>query len=322
MKAVVFDRYGPPEVLRVEEIERPVPKDDEVLVKVHASTVNRTDCGFRSAELFISRFFTGLRRPKYRTPGMELSGEVTQVGSAVTEFAVGDAVFGVRSFGANAEYTCMREAGGLAHKPRELSWEEAAAATDGPSIALACLKRAGLAPGTSIVIYGASGSVGTAAVQIAKHYGARVTAVCDTRRVELVRSLGADEVIDYLQEDFTRNGKTYDVIFDAVGKHSFRRCKASLKPGGMFLETDLGFMWHVPVLILLTKWIGSKRVVLPIPKYTKEDVLFVKQLIEAGEYRPVIDRTYPLDDVVEATHYVETGHKTGNVVLTMNGVAR
>jgi NADPH:quinone reductase-like Zn-dependent oxidoreductase len=321
MKAVVFDRYGPPEVLRVEEIDRPVPKDDEVLVKVHATTVNRTDCGFRGADPFFSRIFTGLLRPKYRTPGMELAGEVAAVGAAVTEFAVGDEVFGLRGSGANAEYVCVREQGALAHKPARLSFEEAAAVSDGACIALACLQRVPLREGTRILIHGASGSIGTAAVQLAKSFGFHVAAVCDTGRVELVRSLGADEVIDYTQEDFTKNGETYDVVFDAVGKHSFRRCRGSLREGGVFLETDLGFMWHVPLLALLTRWIGDKKVTLPIPKYRKDDVVYLKELLETGRYRAVIDRTYPLEDVVEATRYVELGHKTGNVVLTLNGAA-
>jgi NADPH:quinone reductase-like Zn-dependent oxidoreductase len=319
MRAVVFDRYGPPEVLRVEEVERPVPKDDEILVRVRATTVNRSDSGHRAASPFFSRFFTGLVRPKHRTPGMEFAGEVVDIGSAVTQFAVGDEVFGVKGAGANAEYLCIRETAGVARRPAGLSWHEAAALGDGPSIALACMRRAEVEPGTRILVYGASGSIGSAAVQIAKARGAHVTAVCPGRSVEVVRSLGADEVVDYEREDFTRSGATYDVIFDAVGKHSFRRSKGSLEDGGMFVETDLGFMWHVPPLILITKWIGSKRVVLPIPKYSKEDVLTVMQLAEEGKYRPLIDRTYPLEDVVEATRYVETGQKTGNVVLTLNG---
>ena len=322
MKAVVFDRYGPPDVLRVEEIERPKPKDDEVLVNVRATTVNRTDCGFRAAEPFFSRLFTGLLRPKYRTPGMELAGEVVAVGGAVSQFAVGDEVFGLRGNGANAEYVCVRESGALAHKPAAMSFDEAAAVSDGACIALACLQKADPLEGKRIVIYGASGSIGTAAVQLAKALGAHVTAVCATKSVELVRSLGPDEVVDYTQEDFTKNGESYDVVFDAVGKHSFRRCRGSLTTGGVYLETDLGFMWHVPPLALLTRWIGDKKVTLGIPKYTRADVLFVKELIEAGKYRAVIDRTYPLEDVVEATRYVETGQKIGNVVLTMNGVAR
>ena len=214
----------------------------------------------------------------------------------------------------------MRESAPLAHKPAGMSFEEAAAVCDGACIALACLQGRTLGEGTRILVYGASGSVGTAAVQLAKHFGAHVTAVCNTKNVELVRSLGADEVIDYTQEDFTKNGETYDVVFDAVGKHSFRRCRRSLKPGGIYIETDLGFLWHVPLLALLTRWIGDKRVTLgDRPKYTKEDVLFLKELIEAGEYRAVIDRRYPLEDVIEATRYVETGQKTGNVVLTVNG---
>jgi NADPH:quinone reductase-like Zn-dependent oxidoreductase len=318
MRAVVCDRYGPPEVLRLEEVERPVPKDDEVLVKVHATSVTRTDCGVRGAEPFFTRIYTGLRRPKRRIPGMELAGVVEAVGPAVTEFEVGDEVFGVRS-GAHAEYVCVREQGALAHKPAGMSFQEAAAVSDGVIIALACLRKADPLKRRSIVIYGASGSIGTAAVQLARYFEADVTAVCNTKNLELVRSLGADEVVDYLQEDFTKNGKTYDVVFDAVGKHSFRRSRRSLKPGGIFIETDLGLMWHVPPLALLTRLIGSKRVTLPLPKYTKENVVFLKELLEAGAYRPVIDRTYPLEDVVEATKYVETGQKTGNVVLTVNG---
>jgi NADPH:quinone reductase-like Zn-dependent oxidoreductase len=319
MRAVVYDRYGPPDILRLEDVERPVPKEDEVRVKIHATTVNRTDCGLRSADPFISRFFTGLRRPKRKILGMELAGEVEAVGAAVTEFEVGDHVFGVKGFGAHAEFVCIRESAPLAHKPAGMTFEEAAAVCDGASLALACLRKADLRKGRSILIYGASGSVGTAGVQLSKYFDADVTAVCNTKNVELVASLGADRVIDYTQEDFTKNGETYDVIFDAVGKHSFRRCRRSLKPGGFYVETDLGFLWQVPILALVTRWIGDKRVTLGITRYTKKDVLFLKELIEAGRYRAVIDRCYPLEDVVEATRYVETQQKTGNVVLTING---
>ncbi|MES2209660.1 MAG: NAD(P)-dependent alcohol dehydrogenase [Chloroflexota bacterium] len=323
MRAVVHDRYGPPEVLRLEEVERPVPKDDEVLVRIHATTVNRTDTGFRSAEMFISRFFTGLRRPKWRIPGYELAGEVEAVGAAVREFAVGDRVFGanVAGYGAHAEFVCVRERAPLAKMPSGVTFEEAAAVCDGAIIALACLRQADLRNGRSILIYGASGSIGTAAVQLARSFDAHVTAVCATKNLELVRSLGADRVIDYTEEDFTKNGETYDVIFDAVGLHSFRRSRRSLKAGGIFFETDLGFLWHVPLLILLTRLIGSRRVRLVIPRYTKGEVLFLRELIESGKYRAVIDRRYPLEQVVEATRYVETGQKTGNVVLTVGGEA-
>ncbi len=261
---------------------------------------------------------TGLRRPKRRIAGTELAGEVEAVGAAVIEFKVGDEVFGIRG-GANAEYVCVRESGVLAHKPAALTYEEAAAVCDGAIIALGCLRKADLREGRSILIYGASGAIGTAAVQLARHFNADVTAVCASKNVELVRSLGADEVIDYTREDFTQSGKVYDVILDAVGKHSFRRCRGSIKPGGLYLETDLGFMWHVPFLALATRWIGDKKVTIPLPAYTKENVLFLEELIEAGEYRAVIDRSYPLEDVVEATRYVETEQKTGNVVLTVNG---
>jgi NADPH:quinone reductase-like Zn-dependent oxidoreductase len=323
MRAVVHDRYGPPDVLRLEEVERPVPKEDEVLVRIHATTVNRSDCGWRSAKPFISRFIMpmlgigGVLRPKRRILGGELAGEIEAVGAAVTEFSVGDRVFGTSLFGAHAEFVCMRESEPLAHMPAGMSFEEAAAVSDGAILALGCLRRADLRKGRMILVYGASGSIGTAGVQLARYFGAHVTAVCNTKNVELVRSLGADEVIDYTQEDFTENGKTYDVIFDAVGKHSFRGSRGSLKRGGIYIPTD-GFknlfLW------LWTSRIGDRRVVFDIPpRYRKKDVLFLKELIEAGKYRAVVDRSYPLENVVEATRYVETQQKTGNVVLTVNG---
>ena len=314
MRAVVHDTYGPPEVLGIRQVEDPVPQPHEVLVRVHATTVTRSDCGYRAADPFFARVFTGLRRPKRKIVGMELAGVVEAVGAEVTEFMVGDRVFGLRG-GANAELVCVREQGALAHIPEGTSFEQAAPLADGPSIARACLQKVDLGPGTSIVIYGASGAIGTAAVQLAKATGAHVTAVCNTKNLELARSLGADRVVDYTQEDFTKNGETYDVVFDAVGKHSFRRSRRSLEPGGTYISTDLGFMWHVPLLALATRWLGDKRVTLPIPKYSKEDVVFVKGLVEEGKYRAVIDRTYAFEDVVEATRYVETGQKTGNVVL-------
>jgi NADPH:quinone reductase-like Zn-dependent oxidoreductase len=316
VKAVVHDRYGPPEVLRLEEVEAPVPGDEQVLIRIRATTVNRSDCGWRAAHPFFSRVFTGLRRPKHRILGSELAGEVEAVGPAVTEFELGDEVFGVGGFGANAELVCRRASGPLAHKPAGTTFEEAASVLDGGIIALTCLRKAGLRSGQSILIYGATGSIGTAAVQLAKHFGAEVTAVGNTKNLELLRSLGANDVLDYTQEDFTENGKTYDVVFDAVGKHSFRRSRGSVRSGGTYVETDLGFLWHVPLLALLSR-LGRRRVTLPIPQYTKENVAFLKELIEAGEFRAVIDRTYPLEDVVEATSYVESGQKTGNVVLTV-----
>jgi NADPH:quinone reductase-like Zn-dependent oxidoreductase len=310
MRAVTFDRYGPPEVLRIEEVARPAPDADQVLVRVHATTATRSDCGLRSAEYFVGRFFTGLFRPKRRRVGIEFAGEVEAVGAAVTELAVGERVFGICS-GANAEYVCVREAGVIARIPDGMTYEEAAAVADGALSAMSLLRQR-VEKGDRVLVYGASGSIGVGGVQVAKHLGAHVTAVCNTKNVELERSLGADEVIDYLKEDFTKNGETYDVVFDAAGKHSFLRCKRSLAPDGIYITTDPGFMWHDAVASLF-----SKRAKLGIVRYRKEEILAVAELLERGEYRPVIDRTYPLEDVVDAHRYVDTHQKTGNVVLTV-----
>ena len=323
MRAVVHDRYGPPDVLRLEDVDRPVPTEDQVLVRIHATSVTRSDCGWRSAKPFISRFISptvgtgGVLRPTHRILGGELAGEVEAVGAAVSEFKVGDRVFGTSLFGAHAEFVCMRASGPVAHMPAGMSFEEAAAVCDGAILALGCLRKADPLKGRKLMVYGASGSIGTAGVQLARYFDAHVTAVCNTKNVELVRSLGADEVIDYLQEDFTKNSESYDVIFDAVGKLSFRRCRGSLKDSGIYLPTD-GFenaFW-----LLWTRRIGDKKVLVQIPpRYTKKDILFLKELIEAGKFRAVIDRSYPLEEVADATRYVETQQKTGNVVLTVNG---
>jgi NADPH:quinone reductase-like Zn-dependent oxidoreductase len=322
MRAVVHDRYGPPEVLRVAEVERPVPKESEVLVRVHASTVTRGDAmGVRSVEYRFSRLFTGVRRPRRTIFGSEFAGRVEEVGSAVTAFRVGDEVFGMKR-GATAEYVAVRESGVIALKPTGLTFEEAAAIPDGSLLALTCLRPADPLRGKSVLVYGAAGSIGTAAVQLLAHYfEAEVTAVCDTTDVELVQSLGARDVLDRFRDDFTKNGKTYNVIFDAVGKHSFRRCRRSLKPGGMYITADLGFMYHVPLIALLTRFVGSRRAKLGMGRYRREDLVLVKVLVDTGKYRPVIDRRYALDEVVEATRYVETGQKTGNVVLRISEAA-
>jgi NADPH:quinone reductase-like Zn-dependent oxidoreductase len=315
VRAVVYDRYGPPDVLRIEDVTRPVPNDHEVLVKIHAATVSRTDTGLRSAELFASRFITGLLRPKRRILGSDLAGEVEAIGAAVTEFKVGDRVFGINpwKFGTHAEFICMPASAALAHMPAGMPFDEAAAICDGAILALNALRPAHLRHGQRILVYGASGSIGTAGLQLARYFGADVTAVCNTRNFELVKSLGADEVIDYTQEDFTKNGHLYDVIFDAVGNISFSRCRDSLQRGGFFVATD---HLHNLALALWTARIGDKHVLFPIPpKFTKQDVVFLRELIEAGKYRAVIDRRYPLEDVVEAHRYVQTKQKTGNVVL-------
>ena len=317
MKAVVCDRYGPPDVLRIAEVPRPVPGPDEVLVKIRATTVNRSDCHYREGTPPVARLLTGLRRPRHKILGTELSGEVEAVGPAVTEFRPGDAVFGVKAwkFGAHAEYICMRESAPLAPKPAGASFEEAAAVCDGVILALMGLRRADIRKGRSILVYGASGSIGTAAVQLSRYYEADVTGVTNTRNLEIVRALGADRVIDYTREDFTASGQTYDVIFDAVGKYPFARCRDSLSPGGIYLATD---QLYNLVLAQTTRF-ADKKVVFPIPpRYTKQDVVFLKGLMEAGQYRAVIDRRYPLEDVIEASRYVETEQKTGNVVLTVS----
>jgi len=326
MRAVVYDRYGPPDVLRLEDVERPVPKEEEVLVEIRAAAVTRADCATREANrrsglavTLLSRLISGLRRPRQRILGSELAGVVEAVGAAVTEFSVGDHVFASTGFrfGAHAEFVCVPESARIAHIPVGLSFEEAAAVCDGGLNALWCLRQADPQKGKMILVYGASGAIGTAGVQLANHFGCDVTAVCNTKNLELVKSLGADRVLDYTKEDFTRNGQTYDVIFDAVGKHSFRRCEGSLKRGGRYLATD-GL--RNLILALWTSRFGDKKVVFSIPpRYTKQDVLFLKGLIEAGSYRAVIDRCYPLEDVVEAARYVETEQKTGNVILTITG---
>ena len=317
MKAVVHDRYGPPEVQRIEEVEPPVAKENDVLVAVRATTVSRTDCHIRAANPFLWRLLgAGLIRPKQRILGLEYAGEVVGVGTAVTDFALGDRVFGIYGkYGAHAELICVPAESRIAHLPANVAFEQAAALGDGPLAALTCLRRAGLRQGQRLLVYGASGSIGTAAVQMARHFEADVTAVCGTKNLELVASLGADRVIDYTREDFTKNGETYDVILDAVGKHSFLRCRGSLEPGGRYITTD--GLYNL-ILGPVTRLVGRRRVILPIgPRATKQDLLFVKQLVEEGAYRAVVDRTYPLEDVVEATRYVETQQKTGNVVLTV-----
>lgn len=320
MRAVVQDRYGPPEVLRIADVERPVLKDDEVLIRVRASTVSQSDVHIRRPDPFLWRFVFGFRRPRWRSLGVEFAGDVEGVGVGVSEFKVGDAVFGHPStwIGAHAEYICVRAGAPMALRPNGMSYEEAAAVCDGAAQAFASLRKADVSEGRRVVIYGASGSLGTAAVQLAKHFGAHVTAVCGTAHVELVRSLGADDVIDYRQEDFTNRGPVYDAVIDAVGKYSFRRGRRALKPGGIYVATDGGrFFLETFAWLLVTQFAGSRRVRIAGARRNKPDILLLKQLIEAGEFRAVIDRRYPMAEVVEAHRYVEGWHKAGNVVLTI-----
>jgi NADPH:quinone reductase-like Zn-dependent oxidoreductase len=325
VKAVVHDRYGGPEVLRIEDVPKPVPARDEVLVRIRATGVTRGDAHQRAGDPFISRLVSkSVRRPSRRILGHELAGDVEAVGSDVTEFAPGDRVFGALPYlalttGAHAEYMCVPERFPLTHMPAGLSYEEAGAICDGALLTLNCLRPAGSLAGKRLLVFGGSGAIGTATIQLAKHFGAHVTAVCKPDALELARSLGADEVIDSGRDDFTKNGETYDVIVDAVGKHhpyTFRRCKRSLNPGGAYLPTDR--LWNA-VLWLVHKRVGEKKVLFELPpRMRKADVLFVKTLVEAGEYRPVIDRVYPLEQAADAHRYVDTGHKTGNVVLALD----
>ena len=295
MKAIIQDRYGPPEVLRIVDEERPEPNDDQVLIRVAASTATQTDTHIRAAHPVPWRLIAGLRKPRWPHLGVEYSGTVEQIGASVTEFKVGDRVYGTQWFGVYAEYICVRERAAIAHMPANLSFEEAAAVPDGSGQALDAVRVAQVGPGTRLVVYGASGSLGTAAVQIAKHLGAHVTGVTSTRNLELVCSLGADEVVDYTREDFTKLAEPCDAIIDAVGKYAFYWGRRGLKPTGIYVETDFGpHKLHTLVSVVTTRWFGTKRLKFASGKHRKADLIFMKELIERGEYRPVIDRRYPM----------------------------
>jgi len=328
MKAIVYTKYGPPDVLQLKEVAKPVPKDNEVLVKIYATLATAEDPGARSGKFpplfwLLGRSITGFTRPKNPILGGILAGEIESVGKDVKRFKEGDQVFGMnlKDAGAYAEYRCLiPEEKVLAIKPANMTYEEAIAAI-GAMTALPFLRDKGnIQSGQKVLIYGASGSVGTASVQVAKYFGAEVTGVCSTTNLELVKSLGADKVIDYTKEDFTKSGQTYDIIFDTVGKSSFSRCKSSLKQRGIYLTTVAGLVDLLQVL--WTSMVGSKKAkfmtagLKPASEITK-DLIFSKELMEAGKLKPVIDRRYPLEQIVEAHRYVETGHKKGNVVITV-----
>ena len=319
MRAIVNTKYGPPEVVKLMEVGKPVPNDNEVLIKVYATTVNRTDCGFRSAEYFISRFFSGLFRPKNKTLGNEFAGVIEAIGKEVSSFNIGDKVFGYNDikFGAHAEYMTIAENEAITTMPGNLTFEEAAPITEGGHYALCDIRAAKIKDGHNVMIYGATGAIGSAAVQLAKYFGAKVTAVCNTKNVELVKSLGADLVIDYTKQDFTKIDQTFDFVFDAVGKSSFGKCKPLLNKKGIYISTELGKNSENIFLALITPIFGNKKVLFPIPTISKEDVIFLKELVVTGKYKPVIDRQYRLEQIVEAYNYVESGQKIGNVVITL-----
>ena len=320
MKAAVYKKYGPPEVVKLEEVEKPTPRSNEVLVKVYAATVNRTDCGFRSAEYFVSRFFSGLFKPKYRILGNEFAGIIEAIGKDVKLLHAGDKVFGYNdaNFGAHAEYLTIAETDAITTIPDGVTFEQAAPITEGAHYALCDIRAAKIKSGNNVMIYGASGAIGSAAVQLVKYFGATVTAVCNTQNVEVVRSLGADQVIDYLTQDFTKTNQKFDFIFDAVGKSSFGQCKPLLRNKGIYISTELGKNSENIFLALFTPFLGGKKVLFPLPTIKKEDVVFLKELVESGRYKPLVDRSYPLDKIVDAYKFVETRQKVGNVVITLS----
>lgn len=323
MKAIVWTKYGAPDVLQLKEVEKPVPQDNEVLIKIYATTVETTDAIFRQGNELAARLFIGLLKPKFTRPGGEFAGEIEAVGQAVTRFKAGDRVFGTTApnFGAHAEYICLPEDGAMAIKPDNLTYEEAVAFHPGALTALPNLREAAnIQRGQKVLINGASGSIGTSAVQLAKYFGAEVTAVCSTANVDLVKSLGADGVIDYQKEDFTKSGQTYDIIFDTVGKRSFSQCKGALKQGGIYLTTVLS-----PAILgqmLWTSKFGRKKAKIVFAglrsvSEKNKDLTFFLELVKSGALKPVIDRCYPLEQIAEAHRYIDQGHKKGNVVITI-----
>lgn len=324
MKAVIQEKYGPPAVLKVTEVEKPVPKEDEVLIKIYATSVTQAHIAMRKGKPLFGRLIIGLTKPKNSIPGTDLAGEIESVGREVKNFQLGNKVFAATDAdgGAYAEFICLKENDVILEKPENMSYEEASGIIEGATTSLAFLRDHGkVKAGQKVLVNGASGSVGSAAVQLAKYYGAKVTGVCSTKNVEMVISLGADEVIDYTKDDFTKNENSYDIIFDTVGKSSFSKSKDALKDDGIFLSPVLSF--SILSQMIKTKMIGKKKVIfaatgLRKPEEKIKDLKFLKGLIDEGRLKSIIDRKYKLDDIVEAHKYVEKGHKSGNVILQIN----
>lgn len=318
MKAAIHHTYGPPSVLHVEDTDKPIPQEGEILVRMKASTVNRTDCARLRAKPFIMRFFTGLFRPKKLIPGTEFSGEVEAVGSQVSSWKTGDRIYGFNDAGlqSHAEYLCLSETENIAIIPEGVSFEQAASMTEGAHYAWNMVNKVDIQPGQQVLVNGASGAIGSAAVQILRHLGARVVAVTSTNNLELVSGLGAERVIDYQREDFTQENQQFQFIFDTVGKSSFSACKPLLLSGGVYISSELGRMTQNLWYALITARSKGKRVIFPIPSDVKASMEVVRKMIADNHYQSVIDRSYPLVEIREAFEYVETGQKTGNVVVT------
>jgi NADPH:quinone reductase-like Zn-dependent oxidoreductase len=322
MKAIIYTRYGPPNVLQLKEVEKPVPRDNEVLIKIHATTVNRTDCATIRAKPFLTRFFTGMFKPKKQIPGTEFAGKIKEIGKNVKSLKVGDKVFGFddQGSGSQAQYMTISEDKAITI-PINITYEQAAASTEGAHYAYNFIKKVNIESGQKILVYGATGAIGSAAVQLLKYFDVNITAVCNTKNIELVKSLGANKVIDYTKEDFTKDEEKYNFVFDAVGKSSFAKCKPLLQSGGIYISSDLGYMAQNVFLPLITPiikpMIGNKKTVFPIPTDIRGSILLIKKLIEQGKFKAVIDRKYPLEQIVEAYRYVEKGQKIGNVVITV-----
>ena len=319
MKAVIYTKYGSPDVLQLIEVEKPIPLDNEVLIIVKATTVNRTDCAQLRAKPFIMRFLTGLFKPKRPILGTVFAGKIEAIGKGVVSFKVGDDVFGLDDVGLNshAQYMTLSVDKALTTIPEKITYEQAAASTEGEHYAYNMINKVNLEGGQLVLVNGATGAIGSAAVQLLKYFGADVVAVCNTKNLELVKSLGADKVIDYTKEDFTKEDHKYDYIFDTVGKSTFAKCKPLLKPGGVYISSEAGAMAQNIFLALFTAIFCEKKVKFPIPIDIKGSVLLIKKLMEQDIYKPVIDRVYALEEIKEAYRYVETGQKTGNVVITV-----
>jgi len=323
MKASIYREYGPPNVLQLKEIEKPVPKDNEVLIRVHAATVNRTDCAMLRAKPFIMRFFTGLFKPRNPILGTDFAGKIEALGKKVASFKAGDKVFGFDDTGlrSHAEFMVLSENNVLATIPNNISYEQAAASIEGAHYAYNFINKIELKSGQRVLVNGATGAIGSAAVQLLKYFGAVITAVCNTKNIELVKSIGASQVIDYTKDDFTKSGEKYDFVFDAVGKSTFKKCKPLLKAGGIYISSELGPYVQNLFYALVTPIIGKKKVVFPFPKNCKQSVLLVKRLFEEGKFKAVIDREYPIEKIAEAFNYVEKGQKTGNVIINVTSSA-